>query len=392
MDDPLPPERLLSRPFLLCFWANMLQGVAFNLYLHFPAYLHDLGADDVEIGFLASLTALAAVALRQPVGRVMDRRGRRPVILLGGVLNVAVTAAYLGITEIGPFLYAVRIGHGLAEAALFTALFTYAADHVPERNRTQGLSLFGVSGMLPIALGGVLGDQVLASAGWPGLFWTAVGCAFVSLLLSLPMPEVPRPGEVLPGTTGLRAALRQPDLIPLWWIGLIFSLVLTAFFVFTRRFVDEAGVGSMSLFFTSYTVAALFLRVGFGWVPDRLGPKRVLAPSLGFLALGLVMLARADADLDLLWAGLCCGVGHGFTFPILFGLVVERTPAANRGMAMAVYTGLLDAGVLIGGPAMGFAVERAGFSAMYGLAAVALVVGGTLFFLWDARVARALRR
>jgi len=385
----LPPERLFSRAFLLCFWANMLQGVAFNLYLHFPAYLHELGADDVEIGFLASLTALAAVALRQPVGRAMDLRGRRPVILAGGLLNLLVTSSYLLLVDIGPLLYAVRIAHGLVEAMLFTSLFTYAADHVPERNRTQGLSLFGVSGMLPIAIGGVLGDQVLASAGWPGLFWTSVACAVASLLLSLPMREERQQFEIAPGTTGLRAALRQRDLIPLWWIGAIFAVVLTAFFVFTRRFVDESGIGSMSLFFSAYTIAALFLRVGFGWLPDRLGRKRVLAPSLSFLVLGLVLLALAQADSDLLWAGLCCGVGHGFTFPILFGLVVDRTPPANRGMAMAVYTGLLDAGVLVGGPAMGFAVEHSGFPAMYGLAAGLLLLGGGVFFLWDARVARS---
>jgi len=121
----MPPQRLWTRRFLVCFWANFLQGLAFNLFLHFPGYLHDLGANDVEIGLLSSLTALAAVMLRPPVGRMMDRRGRRPVILLGGALNVLTVGAYLGVHSIGPALYGVRLLHGLAEALLFSALFTF---------------------------------------------------------------------------------------------------------------------------------------------------------------------------------------------------------------------------------------------------------------------------
>ncbi|MEN8159965.1 MAG: MFS transporter [Myxococcota bacterium] len=88
-----PPEALWTEPFVLCFATNLCQGIAFNLFLHLPGYLHDLGASDVEIGAITSLTALAAVALRPPVGRAMDRHGRRPVILWGGAL-VAMPALF----------------------------------------------------------------------------------------------------------------------------------------------------------------------------------------------------------------------------------------------------------------------------------------------------------
>jgi len=380
----MPEDRLFTRPFLLCFWANMLQGLAFNLFLHFPGYLHQLGADDVEIGFITSLMAVAAIALRPPIGRAMDRRGRRVVILVGGVLHTGVIALYLTVTALGPWLYAVRIVHGLAEAMLFSALFTYAADHVPPRMRTQGLALFGVSGMLPIALAGVLGDLLLRERGFDAVFLAALVFAAISLLLSLPLPEAPRKAwDGDPASRGLRAALRQRDLRPLWLIGVVFSTVLTAFFVFMRRFVDETGVGSVGLFFSAYTAAALTLRVLFGWVPDRVGPKRVLLPALVALSGGFAWMAGADSARDLVVAGLLCGVGHGYTFPILFGLVVTRAPESNRGTAMAVFTALFDIGVLVGGPALGAVIERAGFAAMYGAAGAVLALGTLAFFFLD---------
>ena len=68
------------------------------------------------------------------------------------------------------------------------------------------------------------------------------------------------------GETGFKApdlaALRQRELGPLWLLGTAFSIALTAFFVFIKRFVDETGIGSVGLFFTAYSGAALALRAG----------------------------------------------------------------------------------------------------------------------------------
>ena len=390
MNQPLEPAGLLSRAFGVCFAANMLQGVAFNLFLHLPGHLHNLGASDLEIGWIAGLTAIAAILLRAPLGRAMDRRGRRPIILWGGVVNSVAVLGYLLVDSIGPLLYAVRILHGLAEAMLFTALFTYAADHVPSRTRTQGLALFGVSGMLPIALAGAIGDWLIPLRGYDAIFELALALAVCSWLLSLALPEHWAAHDGKEAGGGLRATITQRDLLSLWWIGAVFSVALTAFFVFIRRFVDETGIGSVGLFFTAYTVAALILRVGFGWLPDRVGPRRVLAPALAALAVGFLQMAAADSASDLVIAGVLCGVGHGYTFPILFAMVVSRASEARRGRAMAVYTALFDVGVLLGGPVFGAIVEGLGFSLMFATAGAFVAFGAVVFFVWDARVRRLM--
>jgi MFS family permease len=371
---------------VFCFAANLLQGLAFNLFLHLPGFLHDLGANDTEIGFLAGLTAFAAVVLRGPLGPLMDRHGRRGVIWVGGALMVASLTLYLVVDAVGPLLVVVRILHGISEAILFTALFTYAADVVPTKSRTQALALFGVSGMLPISLGGVLGDALLAWGPFTLLFQTAIGIAFMAFVVSLGLPRIERVTPAEGERVGIRAAIAQRDLLPLWWITAVFFLVLTAFFVFVKRFVDETGIGSVGLFFTAYTIAALAVRVFFGRLPDRIGPKRVLLPALASLALGFGVLTGAATSTDLVAAGLFCGIGHGYTFPILFGLVITRASNANRGAAMAIFTGLADLGMLVGGPIFGALVERLGFGAMFGVAGVAVVVGAVAFFPWDARV------
>jgi MFS family permease len=385
-------DRLLTRPFALCAAANFLQALCFNLYLHLPGFLRGLGADEVLIGLLSGLTAVAAIAARPPVGRAMDSRGRRGVILVGGVLNTAVCSCYLGVDTIGPWLVGVRIVHGLSEAMLFSALFTLAADMVPGSRRTEGLALFGVSGILPISLGGLLGDAILARASYGALFATSSVLAALSLLVSLPLRDRLRPAhhEAAP-SRGFSAAAAQRDLLPLWFIGTIFATALSAVFTFVTTFVLTTGIGSVGLFFSFYSGAAVFLRLFLGWLPERIGPKAVLFPALALLCAGLLALAAATRTRDVAVAGVLCGLGHGFTFPILSGLVVKRARETERGAALSLFTALFDLGVLIGGPAFGAVIRAAGYPTAYRAAAGVVFVGAASFAAWDARVAQQAR-
>ena len=54
---------------------------------------------------------------------------------------------------------AARPSAGLARTLHNTVITTYGADHVPEERRTQGLALFGATNLVPMALGGWLGDR-----------------------------------------------------------------------------------------------------------------------------------------------------------------------------------------------------------------------------------------
>ena len=365
--------------FAFAWLASLTESVSFALFFHLPGFLQDLGADEVQIGVLFATAAIASIAVRPTLGRAMDKRGRRRIIIAGGVLNTIVTLLYLTVTTIGPWLYVVRIGHGVAMALLFTSLFTYAADRIPAERRTQGLALFGISGMLPFALGGVIGDLVLDQADFDALFYVAAGFAFTSLLLTLPLTDAP-------GILGDPAAqprfsqtLLRRDLLPLWLITMVFATALAAYFTFLKTFVIETGVGSIGLFFGAYAGTAIVLRVALGWLPDALGQKRVLYPALIFFAAGLVVLAFATTDSALAVAGVLCGTGHAYAFPILFGLVVTRAPQPQRGSAMAIYTALFDVGILVGGPAFGLAISLSGYRTMFITAAATVLIGAVVF-------------
>jgi MFS family permease len=375
-------ETLLNRQFVLAALATFTHGMAWALFVHFPGFLEQLGATEVIIGLIVGFAAIASIVVRPWVGIAMERRGRRPLIIAGNVLNVATLLSYLAISRIDGWIYLIRIGHGLSEAMLFTVLFTFAADWVPPERRTQGLALFGVSGMLPIALGGLVGDAVLSRWDFDVFFLFATGFALVSLVLSLGLRDAPHLARQPPARRFVES-ITGVHLLPLWWITFVFSFVLTAYFTFLKTFVNETGIGSVGLFFACYAGTAIALRLTLGWVPDRVGPKRALTPAMLFLAAGLIVLAAASNSLAIALAGLLCGIGHGYTFPILHALTITRARVEERGAAMAVYTGLFDVGTLVGGPLLGVTIRWLGYDAMFITAAAFTVIGLGLFTLWD---------
>ena len=239
----------------MVFVANFLHSLAWFGYLHLPGFLAERGADELTIGRVVGTTAAAAVSVRPLVGRWLDVRGRRVLARWGSALHLGVTLAYLGVDEVGPLLLLVRALHGVAQGMLFATLFTIAADVVPSSRRTEGIALFGVSGLLPMSLAGVIGDAILARADYFELFAaTAFAAALGGVMtwtLADSRPLVKAGG---PEPRSFLATAMVPVLRPLWLLSFAFALAIASYYTFLRTFVDFAGVGSMGLFYGGFAI------------------------------------------------------------------------------------------------------------------------------------------
>lgn len=376
---------LLSRAFVLGFAANFAHSLAFHSYVHLGGRLEQLGATELEIGIVMATMAAAAIAARPWVGAVMDTRGRRGVLLVGSILNVVASLAYLAIDELGPFVYLVRTVHGLAEAMLFSVLFTMAADIVPIARRTEGIALFGVSGMLPLSLAGWLGDVVLRRGSYDDLFVITAIAAAVGLLAGVWLPDSrPDPSEASEPARGFFRAIADHPLRPLWLVGFAFALAVGSYFTFLKTYVlSPEGSGTVGSFFGPYTIAAIALRVFFGTLPDRFGARTMLIPAVACTGIGACVLAGASTELAVVVAGVLCGIGHGYAFPILSSLVVTRARPSERGTALASFTALFDLGIVVGGPLLGLVLQLTNYTTMFATAGALAFAGLVAFALWD---------
>jgi MFS family permease len=365
------------------FAAALLQEVSFVLLVHFPGYLEGLGVTESSIGLLYAAAAILGLASRPALGRILDLTHRRTVLLVTGLFNAAVVLALAATSIWGPLLWVLFLSQRVLQIALFTTMLTYGADSLPIEHRTQGLALFGLSGLFPIALGGVAGDLVIDAFGFTALFVLASTASVVSWLLVWRLPLLPVLGRR--PRRGFWASLAQRNLLPVWWVTLFFSIGLETLFTFTRTYVDERQIGSTGIFFGVYGVAAAAMRILGGRHYDRIPQRPLLAWALVSYGLSLGVLAVAASVPLLVLAAILGGVAHGAVFPVLTSQVVSRARTAERGSAMSIFTSIFDIALLLAAPTVGFLIDGFDYRLAFGAVAIALFAGAVVFAIWDRR-------
>jgi predicted MFS family arabinose efflux permease len=300
-----------------------------------------------------------------------------------GLFNAAVVLALAATSIWGPLLWVLFLSQRVLQIALFTTMLTYGADSLPIEHRTQGLALFGLSGLFPIALGGIAGDLVIDAFGFTALFVLASTASVVSWLLVWRLPLLPVLGRR--PRRGFWASLAQRNLLPVWFVTLFFSIGLETLFTFTRTYVNDRQIGSTGLFFGVYGVAAAAMRILGGRHYDRIPQRPLLAWALVSYGLSLGVLAVAASVPLLVLAAILGGVAHGAVFPVLTSQVVSRARTAERGSAMSIFTSIFDIALLLAAPTVGFLIDGFDYRLAFGVVAIALGAGAVVFAIWDRR-------
>src|SRR5262249_7483011 len=84
------------------------------------------------------------------------------------------------------------------------------------------------------------------------------------------------------------------------------------------------------------------------------------------------------------------GSGGSLFYPTLIALVADRTPPAERGLAIGTIAGAWDLGIVIGAAGLGVIVERAGFGPGVIAGALTTAAGLVVFVVSERRRRRIL--
>lgn len=387
---PLDAEApLYTRRFWVACAIHFTGAMSFGMYLLFPLFVRSLGGDELLIGLLIGAAFGASVLLRPVVGALLDRYGRRRVLVLSGVLSTLTAPLFVLIDATGPMLFLLFIVRYIAGGALFASYFTYATDLIPPLRRVEGLAIFSVAGMATNGLGPTIGEVLIARGGFSAYFLTSTAFALVSTVLTLlyvrepprPPTESHSPGRIAHNMVRI---VRQGGVLRILAATVLFGAGVEAAFFFVAPFTRDLGIARAAPFFTAYASTTIVLRVFGRRLPDRIGHHPIALPSLAVFALGLAMLCLLPLPGVLILAGMACGAGHGSLFPVLNALAVSRTPPRFHGTVVSLYTGALDAGAVIGTPISGAVARLAGYRVMFALMSV-LSVGGLWLLFEDRR-------
>ena len=343
-----------------------LDLVGFGIVLPIlPLYAERFDATPTVIGLLVASFSLAQLLFAPLWGRVSDRVGRKPVLVLS-LAGTAVASLVTGLAGTLWVLFAGRVLDGISGASVSVAQAA-VVDLAPPRERARLLGLLGAAFGVGFVAGPAIGG--LAALGGPHVpFLVAAALAAVNAAVA---------ARRLPETLPHRQVEVAAD-HPVWrgrgvagLVGVAF-VALCAFSAFEATF---ALFGERRLGFDETSIYVVFAAVGLVItlvqvavvhpVVRRLGDTAALRAGLVLDAAGLLLLAGVRSRPALVPALLALTVGQGLVTPTLVSAVAGRVVATRRGGVLGVQQSAGALARVVGPVAGGVAFQHLGVAAPY---------------------------
>jgi MFS family permease len=323
-------------------------------------------------------------------GRLSDRIGRRPVLLVGlagSVVFYALLAFALSLPASEAklalvLLFAARTGAGIAGATIATAQ-AVIADCTPPERRKHGMALIGAAFGIGFTLGPIIGGVALPF--FPDQHWLvgaiASGLSLAALLFGLArLPETRKAGghraaRKIIDFAAVRWALATPAIAPVVWTFFLASLGFASFETTLALLIrDSLALGEANSFWIfAFVGTVLMLTQGFLYrrLANRVSEPTFMAMGLALMGVGVLALggiswlaSRPEPPtfgplLSMTLPILAIAVvGFAFLTPSAQALVSRRSPGDRQGEILGVNQSA-SAMARILGPVCGLALYKA---------------------------------
>jgi MFS family permease len=390
--------------FLVVFIDLLGFGIVLPLL---PRYGQHFQAQGWELGLLMASFSAMQFWFAPVWGRLSDRYGRRPILLVGLLGSTLAYGTFGLITQLGnrgpilglsPFYWLVisRIAAGIAGATIPTAQ-AYIADTTTQAGRGKGMALIGMAFGAGFTFGPLLGSlfatgsegEHLPPSPAPGYLAAVLsGLAFIAALGMLPETRREANGagrhRELFSVTTLVAALRRP------YVGWVLAAIFLTTFAFAQ-FESTLSLLTKGLRVSDRGNFYLFAYIGFilvlaqGFLVRRflgkLGEYRMSLIGITLMTLGMALLARGTmpgTTLDYLAYVLpVVVVGFAGINPSLQGLLSLHAGDDEQGGVLGIGQSMSSLARILG-PLVGLTLQDVGPGWPYWFA-TALMAGCILF-------------
>jgi MFS transporter, DHA1 family, tetracycline resistance protein len=301
--NPASDEKLDFKKILPIFVIVLIDLLGLTIIIPLmPLYAASFGATPLVIGLLGATYPIFQFIGAPVLGRLSDRFGRRPVLLISQI-GTLIGFIILGLANSLWMLFVSRIIDGLSGANISTAQAAIS-DSTNEKTRTQGLGLLGAAFGLGFVVGPIIAFVSLSLSGnnFHVPAFVAAGFSLISVLLTwiwLPetLPVEQRGTKSNPKTSfsfgALLKALTHPQ------VGLLLVLM----------FIQQIAFGGLEQLLPLYTLnrmgmgassnAIIFVFVGIivvavqggliGPWSRKYGDRKLVYAGLALLTLGLIL-------------------------------------------------------------------------------------------------------
>ena len=307
MTETTPPTKTdkldfkLVAPVLVIVLIDLL-GLTIIIPL-LPLYATSFGANAFTIGLLGAAYPLMQFLGAPWLGRLSDKYGRRPVLIVSQIGTLA-GFLILGFANSLPLIFLSRMVDGLSGANIAVAQ-AVITDRTTEKTRTQGLGLIGAAFGIGFIIGPIIAFVVLAASrnNYALVAFVAAAFSFGSILLtslwleeSLPLEKRGKSSS-LPqmGLASLGQALRRPHvgflLILIFFQQFAFGGFEQMLALFTLERMGMNASSNAALFAFAGIMIVVVQGVLVGRWSRRFGDRWLVMMGLTVCGLGMVLAA-----------------------------------------------------------------------------------------------------
>jgi len=325
-----------------------------------PFYAREYGASGTVLGLILASYAAAQFVFAPIWGRLSDRIGRRPVMLLT-IAGTGLSLLFLGLASslLQVFLARVLAGGFAANISVASA---YITDVTGEQERTRWMGMLGASFGVGFVLGPAIGGGLVTfGIGVPMLF--AAGLAGVNLLFAAArLVEPPRHAHEVVAQDRM-AVLRQPLVLRLCVGNFGFAMGVTQLeTVFAYLMIDRFDYGPMEVAFILVAMALVMGGIqggGMRALAARYQERSMLAVGALLLAVAFALVPLAGSVPILMVPLLLSAVGRAIAQPSLVSMVSIAASPEARGVVMGVFQSAASLARIVGPLLAGALYDRA---------------------------------
>lgn len=347
-----------------------------------PLYAERYGARPATAGALVASFSLAQLLFAPVWGKVSDRYGRKPVLIVS-LVGTAIGSLVTGLAGALWVLFLGRLLDGASGASVSVAQAAVTDVAAPaERARLLGLlgAAFGLGFVFGPALGG------LAALGGPHVpFLLAAALAAANAVVA-----ARRLPETKPASASVRIRVPQGDadpdrssgirgLVLISFVGLVaFSAFEATFALFGERRLGFRLASSGAVFAGIGVLIAIVQATVIRPANARFGERRTLQLGLLLNAIGLLVLAPTHHWLTLVVALVLLTFGQGLVMPTVTSAVAGRAHEERRATTLGFQQSAGGLARVIGPLGGGLLFQHVGIPAPYIVGAALMVVAGIL--------------
>ncbi len=365
-----------------------------------PFYAEKLGASPFEVGWLIGVYALCQLFSGPLLGRLSDRTGRKPLLI---VSQIGTFAGFL-ITAFAPNLWILFLARAIdgSTAGNLSLAQAYISDVTEAKDRAKSFGIIGIAFGLGFFVGpGISG--FLAGYDYRAPIFAAAALSFTSILCTTFLLPYVKPGGGKPaGPGGARLSLvewgayveyfRRPLLAPRLFEFCAFSFSFS-WFVSGLPLFSERRFTYHGMPFGPVQLGYIWMFAGFlgillqgpslGRMVKRFGEKPLMrAGFLGYAA-GYVILALSHSVPMLVLATVVTSIG-GLVRPTLTSLITQATSREEQGVVLGLTQSLNSVGQICAPPLGGYLIQQ-GWLNGWGLAMAAVAAIGLMLAYQSSR-------